>query len=409
MKKNILTVTVLLIVVSLTLTSAGECQNTVKFTNGSRTEPLPVTIFDNVIYLPVQVNNSTWLDFVLDTGASDLTAVDEGVAKTQKFSMKRAGKVGGAGAEKVPTYTIESMMLSLPGLELNNFRLITIPLKRMEPYWGIKKDGLLGGDFLSKIVLQINYDKSTVSFSDPNCFNVSSGGQIIPLEIISRVPLCKAKITPEGSDQFIEGLFILDTGVRMTFFNTPFTSKNKLIEKSKRTVKNIVGFGIGGKAVGIVGRLGSIKIGNFTLENPIAQLCNEMKGVEASTDFDGIIGADILSRFHVIFDYTHKHLILEKNSRHHEAFEYDMSGIYFITEGPRNDIFKVVNVIEHSPAERAGIKIDDIITAVNGKPMSSYTMDSLKKILKQINRTVHLTLRRKDAVRECELTLERLL
>lgn len=129
--------------------------------------------------------------------------------------------------------------------------------------------------------------------------------------------------------------------MRNTFFNSPFTRTHKLIEKSQKIVENITGFGIGGVGFGKLSRLKSIKIGNYQIEEPIVELTTDSQGVAASKQFDGIIGADILSRFNVIFDYSRGEMILEPNENFHHSFEYDKSGIYFIVHEENKDLYEV--------------------------------------------------------------------
>jgi C-terminal processing protease CtpA/Prc len=76
----------------------------------------------------------------------------------------------------------------------------------------------------------------------------------------------------------------------------------------------------------------------------------------------GVIGNDILRRFNVILNYSKREIHLLPNSHFNDDFDYSYTGLnmYYI-EG------KIVldEVIQKSPAYKAGLKKDDIIVAVN--------------------------------------------
>jgi predicted aspartyl protease len=381
----------------------------VRFADGAKSVSIDISIFDNIIYLPCRVNGGVGLDFVLDTGASDISALDEEAARDLGLTLGRSTTGGGAGPEQVRMHDLDGVRLTLSGLEMSGFRVITIPLKRMEPYWGRKKDGLFGGNILGRLVTQIDYDRGKVMFHDPGSFTASGSGRPIPLTVEANTPFVNAKIVAEGSDAVIEGLFLVDTGVRMTFFNTPFTAKHGLIQKARRTVENIAGFGIGGAARGVMGRVASIQIGDMKVERPVVQFSTEMTGIAASSGFDGVIGADILSRFHVTFDYQKREMILRKGEGFLVPFEYDMSGLYLISGGEANDSFMVENVVKDSPAARAGAAKGDLLVAVNDRQASSFTLETLKRFLRQEGRQVALLVNRAGRAVDLSFRLERLI
>ena len=381
----------------------------IRFLDGGTPISVDISLFDNIIYLPCRVAGAASLDFVLDTGATDNSAIDEQVAEDLGLEPGRTMMGGGAGPERVPMRELGGIRLFLPGMELTGFRFMTIPLKRMEPYWGRKKDGLLGGNILGRLVTQIDYDRNKVTFHDPRSFEASGKGMVIPLIVQSNSLFVKAKVISEASNFPKEGLFLLDTGVRTTFFNTPFTARNELIRNARRTIENIAGYGIGGVVRGIMGRVASIRIGDLEIQRPVVEFSTDTEGIAGSDRFDGIIGADILSRFHVTFDYQKQVMILQKGAGFPQPFEYDMSGLYFISTGETNNVFTVENVVEDSPAAKAGAAKGDLLISVNDLPASSFTLETLKRYLRQDGRPVTLRINRAGKVVELSFRLERLI
>lgn len=65
------------------------------------------------------------------------------------------------------------------------------------------------------------------------------------------------------------------------------------------------------------------------------------------------------------------------------SFESDMSGMILIAEGAKLEVPKIFYVTQASPASDAGLRVGDIITAIDGKPSSTLTLDSIREMLKQ--------------------------
>ena len=381
----------------------------VQFKKGKTSSRINVTIFDNVIYIPISINNNPPVDFVLDTGAPEISTIEKNIATKMNLKSRKGGTLRGAGKNSVKFWMLENVKLSLPDIDILNPRLGTFSLTHMEPYWGKPKYGLLGGNILKELITEIDYINSILIFHEPDSFVYQDVGQKIPIKLITNAVLIKAKIRINEGDKDIEGLFLVDTGVRNTFFNSPFTRKHKLIEKSKKIVENITGFGIGGIAFGKLSRLESIKIGNYLINEPIVELTTDTEGIVASQQFDGIIGADILSRFKAIFDYTRGEMILEPNENFHNPFEYDKSGIYLIVNDDNKDLYKVAYVIKNSPAEIAGIVPGDVLLEVNDIPVSHFNYEQMKNYFKQVGKTITLKILRNTTTMKLNIKLEKLL
>ena len=89
-------------------------------------------------------------------------------------------------------------------------------------------------------------------------------------------------------------------------------------------------------------------------------------------------------------------MYLKKNDVFNEPFEHDMSGmeIYITT----NESQCVIGRIEKdSPAEIAGLLTNDVITAINFKPIETYSLDDVSNLFKSDNgKTVLVEIFRKD-------------
>lgn len=402
--------TCLIVFLALLLFVVGQGDNPrgFRFAGGISSKGIPVQVFDNIVSIPVQINRSLPLNFILDTGASFSSYLDEIEAGKLKLALGPKSSIYGAGEEIVDSYRLGKVLFSLPGIDFVNLGLSTLPLKRMWPFWGKKIEGIIGGNLLEQVVTEIDFANRTVHFYDPKDYHYNGPGERIPISIYSKSPYVKAKILAAGDTKPIEGLFLVDTGLRGMVFNAPFHRQHGLAEKSLRIVKNTLGFGIGGESRGMVGRVKSLSIGGITFNNPVVGFSLDRQGVLASGNFSGAIGVRFLHRFKIIFNYAENEMILEKNKFFAEPFEYDMSGIYFIAEGDNFDRIVVYNVLEDSPAAEVGLKKGDIIVSIDDRKAGTFTMEEIRRLFIGVGKKVRLKIQRNSHTFALTLQLRRL-
>jgi hypothetical protein len=348
--------------------------------------------------MSARVNNSEPLWFLFDTGAAG-SYLDAQRAKALGLGAQGESKIVG---------------ISFPGVRLRNQAFSIQPLG----FWiydGHAVDGMLGYDFISRFVVQIDYANRTFDLFDPQGYKYRGSGEIISLIMLEddsggKVPLVRARIMQVGRDP-IEGKFIADTGVRGALsFNSPFVEANQLLQAAQKTIQAPLG---GGSMVREskqpIGRVPNLQLGSFTFKDPITIFFLDKKGVLASPEFDGVIGGEILRRFKVVFDYSRQQMILEPNRHFSEPDEYDMSGLLLIAEGEDFKILKVRRLVEDSPATQAGLREGDFISAVNGTVASKLSLERVRAMFKQAGQSYLLSIERGEERMQIRIRLRRLI
>jgi C-terminal processing protease CtpA/Prc len=126
-------------------------------------------------------------------------------------------------------------------------------------------------------------------------------------------------------------------------------------------------------------------------------------------DFAGVIGAEILPRFKLIFDYPRGRMIIEPNGTFRAPYEFDMSGLFITSEGGSSKAFKVYSIIKGSPATEAGIR-GDVIDAIDERPASKFTLDQVRQLFKEAEGKEHsLSIRGDGKLHTAKLRLRRLI
>jgi hypothetical protein len=377
-----------------------------KFTKGSESEAIAADIFDTIVYLPAKLNGQGSYSFVLDTGNDGPPFLNEKLARALKIPLGEKLSTGGAGAKRVDIYLIDKIDLAFPGLEFKAAPTATMPLDLMDPHWGKHKDGMIGVTVFANLVTDIDYAAKTVHFRDPGTFSPPAA-KPIPIEVNGQ-PFVTAKVFLYGAAQPVEAFMMLDTGVRITTFNSPFSRKRGLPAQSPKCLATMTGWGIGGESWGVVGRVRAIEIGGERIEDPVVDFSTDKGGALASDRFDGIIGSDILHRFHAIFDYPGRRLFLEKNAGFGQPFEYDMLGARLAAYGDKLDVIKIFHVADKTPARAAGLLRGDEILAIDGRKAAEFNWEMLKAYFRQPGKEVRLEIARGGKRLTVTLTLRRL-
>src|SRR6185503_15977758 len=126
----------------------------------------------------------------------------------------------------------------------------------------------------------------------------------VPIEIRGNHPYVRASATVGGTAE--SGLFVLDTGSNSSVIFTPGVARSrKLAERMKNTITARAG-GVGGEFEMIIGRIDSVALGGFTIEQPVGLFPES--GQFAASEAIGNLGGQILRRFRAVFDYPHRRL-----------------------------------------------------------------------------------------------------
>lgn len=353
--------------------------------------------------LKVRLNNSPPLNFTIDTGSDVFAILTSSQANNLGLIPRNKYKVGiAANIGEIEAATIPSANLTLPGVEALNQRIEVI---MSEDAMGneSKIDGVLGLEFLNKFIVEIDYEAQTLSLFAPEKYQYKGTGEVFPIKIEDGSPMVRLKMITTGGKR-IEDYFEVDNGMGATLLlRTPAVKKYGLLSEMQ-TIEAPIDIEAGGEYRRRLGRLKSLQLGHFIIENPTVSLSENVEGE------GGTLGEEILRRFKVIFDFAHHRMILEPNSHFKEPYEEDMSGLSITPEeNSGTKVFRIRQVVANTPGAEAGLQADDLVTAVDGQPAASLTEGHLEHLFMQEGREVALTIRRGEKQVQVRLKLKRLI
>ena len=366
---------------------------------------IPFQLYGNHIYVRGRMGDSDSLWIVLDTGASG-ASISESKARALGLQIAPGGTSRGAGG--IVESGIVSGAIRLPGLELVDERLTTLPIDAIEVQTGRPMDVIVGHDLLSRAVVEIDYAARRLRILDPVKFKSPDGVASLPLTFKQNLPYVKASFTLPGRKP-VEGTFVLDVGAGTALTLAPdVVEREKALDAVPRTLRSRGG-GVGGVVENRIGRIDRLRLGSYSIETPIAVFRLPGPGAISAAGTAGNIGGEVLRRFTLTFDYRHARMWLAPNAALSEPFEADMTGLVTSALPDSTRALRILWLQDDSPATAAGIEPDDVIEAVGGKSTAELTPTVIREMFKKPGVTYVLTVRRGSERREVTITTRRLI
>lgn len=358
----------------------------------------PFTMFTGgVILLRAQLDNfADTLNFILDTGSGGIS-LDSLTCLRLKLTPQPSDRtiLGIAGVRQVKFLYNEK--LHLPGLTVDSLNFHVNDYDILTSVYGEKIDGIIGYSFFTRYIVQINYDSLRISVYSKGTFRYPKGGYMLR-PVIASLPIMSAQVSDARK---VENRFYFDTGAGLcSLLSTDFATDSNLLDSRK------AGFftqaqGLGGKATMKLTTLREVRIGPFKFRKVPTYIFDDQYNVTSYPNLGGLIGNDILRRFNVILNYDRRMIYLTPNSHYRELFDYSYTGlgIYWI-----DGEIKVGDVMKDSPADKAGLKEDDIVLAVGNN--FSNNIQTYKNLLQNPGDRVKIIVKRNGELQQTFLKVK---
>ncbi|WP_316830319.1 aspartyl protease family protein [Pedobacter aquatilis] len=365
------------------------------FTDKQTRQSLHFNQIKNLIIIPVYINGKGPFDFVLDTGVGPLIITEPSIIDSLNFAKMRKIKVSGLGLEPVEAFVSQNITATIGKAEANHVptAILKEDLFNLSGHLGIKIYGLIGFNFFNSLVVDIRYVESRIIFTDPD-EKIKYKGSKIPIVIENLKPYIYADLDAPDSGK-IKAKLLMDTGASHALSMEMFNGAMFPLPYSK--IKANLGMSISGQIKGYVGRIKEISIGNFDFKDVISGF-PDYEAISQKIDLktrNGNIGADLLRKFNLQFNYRDGFMYVKPNSNFKTPFEHDMIGMVVYLDQKEYKRFLIGDVDENSPAEKSGLCPDDEIIGVNFRPMEVYSLNDLTELFKSgANKSVILEIYR---------------
>lgn len=312
----------------------------------------------DLIYLPVTIAGDTRF-WVLDSGAT-MSVIDADYARS--LGLTSEGNISGYGFGElfklgfaaVPEYRVGDIVFESQKFYVSD----GLTDKSYEPVIS----GIIGYDFLSRFVVEIDYDNARVTFHKPESFTYSGPGEVI------NAPLKYRTFTlPVVLDASYASRWSVDLGSYHSSIHYPFAEQNGLLNKPG---VDTVSQGMSGISREITTQFNCLRIQGFQLDDHLVSYPIEKgKGATALGEVGGNLGNSTLRHFHLFLDYPRQQLILEKGRSFNINLSRDKSGLLIGRSETNHPM--VSFLASDSPALNAGLESGDIILKMDDIDVSA--------------------------------------
>jgi hypothetical protein len=393
----------------------GHCQAQVlgfSLPPGKTKVQFPIEVYNNLVVVPIILNNQLPLKFILDTGVRTSILTEKAYSDILNLSYSRKYSIAGPGGEKlVDAYVTNNVSFDLPGVQGRGHAMLVLDQDYLElrNYLGTDVHGILGYELFSRFIIQVDYERKQLTLMLPDRFKEKKKFQWLPISIEDTKPYVTINLDMNDTTS-VSAKLLVDSGASHGLFLE--TSSNPKIKIPERHVESIIGRGLGGVITGQISKIKALKIGKYEIPHVITNFPDPNSYMDTlklsrSVFRNGSVGGEILSRFTVIYNFPGEKIYFKKNSNYKKEFYFNMSGLTIRAKGSRLKDFEITDIRENSPSKRADIKVGDKIVTVNGINASELDLNTVNGFLNsKPGRRITLVLNRKNEKIKKEFRLE---
>ncbi|MCC9135328.1 aspartyl protease family protein [Pontibacter silvestris] len=385
-------------------------RDTAYFAGKRKHVTIPFKLVHNLIIIPVKINNSTELNFILDSGVKNTLITRLYYSDSLNLNHTNKLYLNGLGTG----YDIEAIhstgnTMSLPGIRGDNHEVYVLleDIFNLSTRMGMPMHGIIGYDIFKNFVVKINYSSKRLTLYRPDIYvKTKKRAEEYPLHLDKSKAYIFANINQHNGDS-LKVKLVIDTGASHSL--SLYLPSDNRISLPPKVMEAYLGRGLNGDINGKIGRLNSFKIGKYELLNLPASYPDK-EAIQLAINLsnrNGNLGSEVLKRFDVLFDYPHKRLVLIPNKKFKEPFHYNLAGFEVSTPLPGTNLYIVSNVVDNSPAKQVGLQPGDQLLLINGKSCSDLQLTEVLEMLEsKPGRKLKMKLRRESQEIDVNLVLQ---
>jgi len=335
----------------------------------------------NLIIIPVAINNSDTLNFILDTGVRYPIITELPFVNKLNLNFLQPINLRGLGeGEQLTAYRSGNNVININGMVAydQEIHMVINENFQISHILGIPVHGLIGFNLFKDYVVKIDYTDHRITLIKPEFFTYREKQKdiVLPLILEQNKPFVRTSIVTDKNED-VPVKLLVDTGASDALWLS--SKSDNRITLPENNIETFLGRGLSGDLYGKKGRIGAIWVGPLVLYEPIVafpdnELVDQLIG---RNDRNGTLGAEILRRFYVTLDYPNNRLILTPNSDIRDEFNYNMSGLEITNPMPGLPIFLISDIRKNSPAYYAGLQENDQIIALNNASHKAMTLNDI--------------------------------
>jgi len=435
-------ITILLLMYSL----LSYTQEGFVLTHSKNQVSLPFKLINNLIFIPVEVNGYS-MTFLLDSGVEETVLFSLEEQEEVQFYNIETIKLRGLGNQE----PIDALKSSQNNLTISKYfedqnHTVLIILDQninFSSTVGIPVNGIIGYHFFRNHLVYIDYvsQKIHIKSHEHRKFKRQlKKYDLLPISVEGNKPYIVGQFST--ADLTSTAKLLIDTGN-----SYPVWLFNHLIEGlvvPEPNFEDYLGKGFSGDVFGKQARIQRLQLGNFEFKRPITAFPDSISlmNVKMVENRAGSVGGSLLKRMNVVFDYKNERLYVKKNSNFYQEYLYNASGLEVyqigmqwvqekisLNTGPvkvsneshyggnkadfmyKFDLKPVysIGVVRHnSPAQKAGLKVDDLLLEINKKRVNEMSLEDINQILRsESGKKISLKVERNQVIYTFSFVIEK--
>lgn len=354
------------------------------YSKNKKIASFPFEMLGSYVVIDVRINHSSSLKLILDSGIKNTLITELFDEDNLELNYTDTVDMQGLGDEyQLKALRSKENVVKIGKLQLKKSIIYFLPHDafNLSMIVGQKINGILGSDIFKNYVVDINYGMMRINVFSPENYEAPAKYEWLPMEIAGQNKMfIHVNVKEENAEDYKKVKVLLDTGAETSaWFQTVREDQVKVSEKH---IYGVIGEGLNGEILGNFSRLKELCMGSYCIPNPIVAFPDSASIMDAVqlAGRDGSVGSQILKRFNMIFDYQNKRFYFVKNHFFRDPFQYNIAGVELVQTVLFFPVFEVNKVWKNSKAEKAGIKVGDMIFEVGGEKTYFKTLSEIKKI-----------------------------
>lgn len=359
---------------------------------------IPFHSSNSLIIVAVSINGNTSINFLLDTGVRSNILFSKSLGDELGLEYTRTiDLVGADGTASLKAFISPINTFDLgPVLgKLQSLLVLEEDFFELERVIGVPVYGILGYEFFKFNPIKINYEDGIIDFYEKDAFKWKPlFYRKTKLSIEDNKPYVWTSVK-QADGSILNAKLLIDTGANHGLLLNRETTDDIIMPPL--FLETELGQSLGGVLHGFVGRVNYLKFANLKMYDVITSYPEEtaFSHIILNSGRQGSLGAEVLGRTKLIFDYPRSRLLIKKSDNFFTPFQYDMSGLS-VKKTPSDEYrIYISEVKKNSPAAKAGAQVLDEIVSINKVPIFLWDLSEIIKLFRsEPDKEIQLELRR---------------
>lgn len=332
---------------------------------------VPATTMSNYLIVETKWDKRGPYHFLIDTGAS-VTLISPELA--ERYKAKDAPpaatpivRVKSADGETALLSSTTLRRIDLGGARFENVQALIYDCSALSAHLGVPIDGILGFPLFRETILTLDYPQSRIVL-EPRSATAPRPGTSIAFNNDRKTPIIPLRL---GDNTFAA---LIDSGSDAALSLNPVGLEPHYAVEPRRG--GIVAT-LSGDRDQRIGRLSqTLFLGDYAVEQPVVELTDELTSV----------GGGILKNFTITFDQEHSRITFYRDTHVPVLPEPRRSTGVSFSKTPA--YWRIASVVPNSPAADAGIQRGDLVTRINGEPVSAWNINRYQQLVTSASEVV---------------------